>query len=252
MPSTGTALAIDGNGMLRTHASDAPVKEWKMPWTPHHGKLVKIRQGKQNSVEAFAENGEQCFITASGMTLCEPTQNMKWMLDKLNAWNCELADEDDGWFDPSVITTPVKKRLPPGWPGSWEDPPGGITVSGVGTAVRNGHCGGDGGCSIDLRLTSLTVDGKPIFWSGDRYMRLECASDTYAKTIGGQVRSGDKMIFGGPVKIDHDGRLPGRRGYPWLEVHPDKDFSAYHPGETEPIRPAPGRSHPGGKPPGGK
>lgn len=146
-----------------------------------------------------------------------PEQRAQWVLSKLDEWNKKPAPESTSKIDPSLITTEAKKHLPEGSPHSWENP--GILVSGEGEVIRDAHPGTDGWASVDVKLTSLAVrepSTGPLSWNGDRFLRLELAKGTPARAAGGNVKKGQKVQFGGPVKIDHDG--------PWLEVHPDKDF----------------------------
>ena len=118
-----------------------------------------------------------------------------------------------GWFARhfAFLTTPFKRLGISGWTET------GCDAKGVGTPVRDAQHSADGFWTIDVQLQTISVGQAegPV----NRFIRIEVEPNTAAhqECEKKQVLSGMLIDFGGPVVIDNDG--------PFLEVHPDQDFS---------------------------
>lgn len=117
------------------------------------------------------------------------------------------------WFDRFIawFTTPFKKIGIEGWKET------GCVAKSTGTPVRDAQHSSDGFWTIDMAISTFTISG--VSSSGDRFIRIEVEPGTKAHDICDTqlITSSSNLELGGAVVIDKDG--------PFLEIHPDEDFS---------------------------
>jgi hypothetical protein len=117
------------------------------------------------------------------------------------------------WFSRFIafLTTPFKFLGISGWEET------GCEAAGAGYPVRDAQYSTDGFFTIDIALETFTILGTAP--PSGRFIRLEVEPGTKAHDActNHEVVTADRLSFGGPVVIDTDG--------PFLEVHPDEDFS---------------------------
>lgn len=117
------------------------------------------------------------------------------------------------------VTTPFKKlsgQL------SWRETA--CHGSGIGIPYRNSQRSTDEFCTVDIKLSSFTIDGQNMPF-GERFIRLEMLPGGRASAICAKrtISTLDTIKFGGPVKFD---KHPGER---WLEVHVTNEFDFVQP-----------------------
>ncbi len=117
------------------------------------------------------------------------------------------------WIDRKIgaLTTPLKYAGISGW----EDT--GCTGRMVGVAVRDAAHSSGGLFTIDVRLSSIRIGDEA--GAPGRYLRIEVEPGTKAHRVCRKRRVGRGMVIAasGPVVFDLDG--------PFLEIHPDADFT---------------------------
>jgi hypothetical protein len=133
------------------------------------------------------------------------------------------------------VTTPLKKlsgQL------SWRETA--CHGSGTGIPYRNSQRSTDEFCTVDVKLSSFTIDGQNMP-SGERFIRLEMLPGGRGATICAKrtISTRDTIKFGGPVKID---KHPGER---WLEVHVTGEFDFVLPESATPLIPGNSKLQPG-------
>jgi len=129
------------------------------------------------------------------------------------------TSQQDGLTDfdeiSGFITTPFKNAA---GQLAWRETA--CTASGEGVPYRNSQRSNDGFCTIDIKLTSFTIDNQQMP-AGDHFIRLELLNGGKATAICGQrtISTVDLVRFSGPVKID---KHPINKR--WLEVHVTDGF----------------------------
>ena len=122
--------------------------------------------------------------------------------------------ESLGWFSRWIafLTTPFKFLGISGWTDT------GCAARGSGCPVRDSQHSTDGFWTIDVELDSFVL-GESRHEGERRFLRLEIEPGTRAHEVCSERRipAGAALSFGGPVVVDTDG--------PFLELHPDNDFS---------------------------
>jgi len=118
-----------------------------------------------------------------------------------------------GWFSRwiAILMTPFKFIGISGW----EDT--GCVAHARGRAARDAQHSTDGFWTIDVALEAFTI-GEAAAQAG-RFVRIEIEPETKAHAVCERtpITEGREIAFGGPIVIDTDG--------PFLEVHPDAEFS---------------------------
>jgi hypothetical protein len=117
------------------------------------------------------------------------------------------------WFDRylAVLSTPFKRLGISGWRET------GCIGHGTGSPARLAQHSTDGFWTIDLSLSSLVIGD--VSAPPGRYLRLEIEPGTAAHALCASAApsTSETVTFGGAIVIDTDG--------PFLEAHPDSDFS---------------------------
>jgi hypothetical protein len=142
--------------------------------------------------------------------------NAQWVLDQLKTVpNDNLSDIDRLL---GFITNPFKERGISGWVET------GCTAQVVGIPVRDAQHSTDDFWTLDLHLVSFSVSGLTAPNPTSRYLRIEIRGGTGAHAVCDQhqISIRDVVTLSGVVRIDTDG--------PFLEVHPQADFSYTTPG----------------------
>jgi hypothetical protein len=125
-----------------------------------------------------------------------------------------------GWFSRwiAILTTPFKFLGISGWTDT------GCFGKGIGRLVRDAQHSTDGFWTLDVRLETFSIAGRPGVPGCFLRIEVEPGTHAHAACSEGAIPRRCHVWFAGPVLVDDDG--------PFLEVHPDADFEVIGVSET--------------------
>ena len=118
----------------------------------------------------------------------------------------------------AIFTTPFKFLGISGWTDT------GCCGKGIGRLVRDAQHSTDGFWTLDVRLETFSIAGRPGVPGCFLRIEVEPGTRAHAACSEQTIARRCHVWFAGPVLVDDDG--------PFLEIHPDRDFEVIGVSET--------------------